>query len=126
MNATHLLIRQFKLVRFDFMGYHLNKNDATYHHIIKKEHGGDKSLENGAVLMPYNHEYLHLIEYIDLEKYEIINNMFKIMHAKGRIDEEDYILIGKILSCFEQEHKGERRAKGKILIKDEFLRRKFK
>jgi hypothetical protein len=48
------------------------------------------------------------------------------MHAKGRIDEEDYILIGKILSSFEQEHEGERRAKGKLLIKNEFLRRNFK
>ena len=126
MDKTRYLIRQFKLINYDFMGYHLNKSDATFHHIVKREEGGDRSIQNGAVLMPYSHEYLHLIEYIDKEKYEIINNMFKFFHARGNIDEYDYMLIGKLLSDFEEKHGEEKRATGKKLIKDEFLRRNFK
>ena len=125
MDKTKILIKRFKLVKYDFMGYHLNKDDATYHHIIKKSDGGRRVLQNGAVLISISHEYLHLIEYIDFEKYEIINNMFKIFHRKGNIDEFDYILISKILSEFEEEHINDKRAKGKKLIKDEFLRRDF-
>lgn len=126
MNETQILIRKFKLNKYDFMGYHLNKNQATYHHIVKKENGGEKSIENGAVLMPVSHEYLHLLEYKDEEKYIMINNIFKIMHIRGYISKEDYVLIGWILSYFEEEHRRERRSNGKILIKNEFLRRNFK
>jgi len=125
-NKTRLLIRQFKLVRYDFMGYHLNKNNATFHHIDKKENGGETIVENGAVLMPCSHEYLHLLEVKDIEKYKIINNMFRIMHRRGYIDEYDWQLIGILLSDFEEKHAGEKRASGKILIKSEFLKRDFK
>ena len=50
---TQEMIHIFKMTDFDWMGYELTKeaNYFTFHHIIKKEHGGKEKINNGAILI---------------------------------------------------------------------------
>lgn len=123
---TREIIKNFHLKKYDFMGYHLNKNQATYHHIIKAENGGPTILSNGACLNSLDHNYLHIIEYQSIEAYIEINSMFKYFHSKGRIDIEDLIYINSILENFEKEHGNDRNSKGKLLIRREYYNRDFR
>lgn len=36
----------------DWMNYRLVKKDLTFHHIIKAEHGGERVISNGCLIMP--------------------------------------------------------------------------
>ena len=60
-----------------WMNYNLVKKDVTYHHIQKDCDGGKKTIENGALLMPIAHQYLHLIENMEIEAYVRLNEIFK-------------------------------------------------
>lgn len=40
-------------------GYKKLNREITYHHIFEKQYGGKVSIENGANLASYNHEWLH-------------------------------------------------------------------
>ena len=121
----NLMINSYNLKGIDFMGYKVNKNNPyTYHHILKKCHGGNETLKNGAVLTKYSHQYLHIIETRDLEIYNQINNVLKQINEQGFAPLERQILaIDYILRIFESEHFNDKTAKGKILIKKEFLKR---
>lgn len=110
----------------DWMNYRLVKNELTFHHIKKKENGGKRIIENGALLMPYAHQYLHLIEFKDIETYETLNRIFKQINSHRK--EATYgqrQMIEYILREFEEIHKNDRGHKGKKLIKDEYLNRGF-
>lgn len=52
------------------------KNYLTYHHIVKKQHGGSATIKNGALLSKYMHEVLHQIELYYYQEYNIINQYF--------------------------------------------------
>lgn len=65
----------------DWMNY-LICSDLTYHHIIKYENGGAKTIDNGALLTKRAHEYLHFIEGIDLNIYNRMNKVFKEINIK--------------------------------------------
>lgn len=48
----------------DWMGFQISKkNRYTYHHIIKKEEGGELSIENGAILTQKAHALLNFLEF---------------------------------------------------------------
>lgn len=122
---TKEMIKIYNLDKLCFMGYTLDKN-ATFHHIVKKEHGGKEDITNGAVLNPYAHEYLHIIEYKDYDIFIAINKMLEIINnQKNRPTKEQYQIISKLLSMFEKEHKGEKSSKGKTLIKHKYLDRSY-
>lgn len=105
------------------MGYTLDK-DATYHHIVKKCDGGEETIENGAVLNPYAHEYLHIIEYKDIETYIAINKILKIINSqKDKPNVEQLKIISTLLSMFESEHTKDKNSKGKTLIRDVYKKR---
>lgn len=36
----------------DWLNYKLIKDNATFHHIIKRESGGKRCVDNGCILMP--------------------------------------------------------------------------
>ena len=127
MNNTELkkeIITNFNLVKYDFMGYHLNKR-PSYHHIIKKCNGGKTNFENGAVISSLNHQYLHIIEYHEYYMYKFINELFKTMHKRGEILESDYRLISDVLHEFEKKHSEDTNSKGKLLIRRELLDRDY-
>lgn len=106
----------------DWMNYKLVKKDVTFHHIIKEEHGGLKTIENGALLMPIAHQYLHLIEYKDIDTYIAINKIFKFINKQQyepTLDQRQ--IIEYLLRQFEYKHKEDKTSKGKILIQSKYL-----
>lgn len=110
----------------DWMNYKLIKSDVTFHHIIKREDGGRRDIENGALLMPVAHQYLHLIEYKDIETYNAINRFFKyINQQKQEPTSEQREIIEYLLKQFEEAHKWDKGSKGKLLIKHKYLERKM-
>lgn len=122
---TKHMIKIYNLDKLCFMGYTLDKT-ASFHHIVKKCNGGKETIENGAVLNKEAHEYLHIIEYKDIDTYITINNILKIINQqRDKPTIEQYRIISKLLSMFEEEHKEDRTAKGKILIRDKYLNRQY-
>ena len=76
--------------------------------------------------MDTSHRYLHLIESKDIEAYIVINKIFKIVNEQGY--EPTYgqrQMIEYILREFETYHREDKNSKGKVLIKDEYLKRGF-
>lgn len=125
---TKLMINEFKIKQlgYDFMGYSLNKGDIyTAHHlIIPARHGGKLTRQNTAVLCGQSsHPYLHTIEQKDEELFALISSEMIDMNIKGRLDVENLREIDGLLRYFEREHCSDRGKKGKLLIKEEYLRR---
>ena len=125
---TKLMISEFKIKQlgYDFMGYSLNKNDIyTAHHlIIPARYGGKLTRQNTAVLCGQSsHPYLHVIENKDEEIFYHITSEMIDMNIKGRLDVENLREIDDLLTYFEREHCSDRGKKGKMLIKEEYLRR---
>ena len=102
------------------------KNDLTYHHIVKKEDKGKTEIANGAILMPIAHQYLHLIECLDIDTYIALNNLFKIVNTQGyEPTREQRELIEYLLKEFESVHKWDKGLKGKLLVQRKYLERGF-
>ena len=111
----------------DWLNYRIiRKCDLTYHHIVKKCDGGDNSISNGALLLPTPHQYLHLIENLDIEIYIKLNEIFKIINKQGYEPTlEQRRLIEYLLQEFELIHKWDKGPKGKILVQKKYLKRDF-
>lgn len=110
----------------DWMNYKLVRTELTYHHIVKKEDKGKSEISNGAILMPIAHQYLHLIECLDIETYIALNNLFKIVNKQGyEPTREQRELIEYLLKEFEKIHKWDKGLKGKILVQKKYLERGF-
>ena len=108
----------------DWLNYKLNKKEVTYHHIIKREHGGKSTIENGALLMPVAHQYLHLIECKEINLYVAINKMFEFINKqRHEPTKEQREIMEYLLNSFEELHKEDKGAKGKLLIKKKYLQR---
>lgn len=121
---TRDMIKIYKPKGIDWMGYKLNTvQDLTYHHIVKKEHGGLFTFDNGALLRgDTGHEYLHIIENKDLDIYIYINNILKEINTQQyRPTKEQLLLIKNVLLQFEREHCSDRNSKGKQLIKTKYI-----
>lgn len=108
----------------DWLNYRIIRHDMTFHHIIKREDGGKRVIENGALLMPIAHQYLHIIEYKDISTYEAINKMFEFINRqRSEPTREQREILEYLLQSFEQEHKYDKGSKGKLLIKRKYLER---
>lgn len=121
---TNLIIREYRLKDIDFMGYRFNRYNASYHHlIVPRRLGGKETIENGAVLNgKSSHPYLHIVEGRDYEMFRAITEEMIKEKKLGRLDRSSLKRIDDILSCFEREHSSDTTSKGKVLIKDEFVR----
>ncbi|MBR2677794.1 MAG: hypothetical protein IKE63_00040 [Bacilli bacterium] len=74
--------------------------------------------------MPIAHQYLHIIEYKDLNTYNAINKIFEIINKQLKEPtEEQREIIEYLLIQFEKEHESDLNAKGKRLIKTEYKKR---
>ena len=126
-NITREMLRIYKPVSgLDWMNYKIVKKDMTAHHIIKRENGGLLKRDNIAPLMDVSHRYLHLIECKDIETYVVLNKIFKMVNTQGfEPTQGQRQMIEYILREFETFHKQDRNSKGKILIKEEFLKRGY-
>ena len=124
-DITKRMIKIYNLDKLCFMGYTLDRT-ASFHHIIKREHGGKETIENGAVLNKTAHEYLHIIEYKDIGTYIAINKILKIINEqRDKPTIEQLQIISKLLSMFEEEHRYDKTSKGKRLIKHQYLERYY-
>lgn len=112
------------LSNLDWMNYKIVKKDMTFHHILKRVDGGKQIITNGALLMPIAHQYLHLIEYRDIEVYNAINQMFRYVNQQQHEPtKEQRQIIEFLLRQFEVEHKNDKGSKGKTLIQRKYLER---
>ena len=110
----------------DWMNYRLVRKDVTAHHIVKREDGGKLEQGNIALLMPVAHQYLHLIEYKDIETYNTINKVLKYVNEQGyEPTSEQRDLIEYLLKEFEKMHKNDKNAKGKTLIQWKYKQREW-
>lgn len=117
------LINIYNMTDTDWMGYKLQER-YSYHHIVKRCHRGERTINNGAVLYLSSHSYLHLLEYYDLQKYIFINNILKDVNTQRYMPTiEQLKQIDYVLREFEKEHDGEISTRGKLLIKEEYKRR---
>jgi hypothetical protein len=108
----------------DWMNYKIVKKDLTFHHIVKRVNGGKKEISNGALLMDYAHNYLHIIEDRQKHYYDLLNQIFMIINKQQHepdINQREAVEF--ILRDFEYHNLDELNSKGKILIKDKYLRR---
>ena len=132
---TKLMIKEYKLMKlgYDFMGYDItNKNNLSFHHLIVPHRNcktmglGEGYLErNGAILnQNTSHDYLHLIEAKDYDMFLAITSELIDENVKGHLDIDNLRRIHDILECFEREHSNDRSKKGKVLIKQEYMRRR--
>lgn len=121
---TRAMAKEYRTRGNDWMGYTIQSiNQLSYHHIQKKEDGGPFTWDNGALLRRDTaHEYLHIIEYKDLEIYDYINGILKQINTQGyQPTREELIAIRNVLLSFEREHCSDRNSKGKILIKSKYI-----
>ena len=108
----------------DWMNYKLVKKDLTAHHIIKREDGGKLIQSNIALLMPVAHQYLHLIEYRDIETYNAINKILKYVNEQQQEPTmEQRQIIEYLLKEFEKVHRWDKNSKGKLLIQYKYKQR---
>lgn len=128
MDIRKEMLKIYKpLSGLDWMNYKLVKKDVTFHHIIKRVDGGKRVIENGALLIPVAHQYLHLIEFKDIETYNAINKIFKFINQQqSEPTTEQREIIEYLLREFEKTHKNDKGSKGKPLIKYKYLERGFK
>ena len=76
------MLRIYKpLSNLDWLNYRLVKKDLTFHHIVKRVDGGRETMDNGAILMPIPHQYLHIIEFKDWKTYKHINLIYNAVSS---------------------------------------------
>lgn len=116
----------WQMVDVDWLGYKLEPYDKfSYHHIIKREHGGLETISNGAILC-YNtsHQYLHIIEYKDFDMYMYLTSiLLTINNQRTMPSREQLITISNLLKQFENDHIDDVNAKGKPIIRERYLKR---
>lgn len=127
MKIKQEMLKIYKPVsHLDWMNYKLVKTEVTYHHLIKECDGGKKTIENGALLMPIAHQYLHLIENIEIEAYVRLNEIFEVVNEqRHEPTPEQRAMVEYILQVFESVHKWDKGKKGKILVQRKYLKHGF-
>lgn len=122
-NILKTLINIYNMKEMDWLGYKL-EDRFSYHHIIKKCDGGQRTFNNGAVLFQTSHSYLHTIENYDIEKYIFINKILKDINTQRYMPTKEQLKqIDFILRTFENDFGDYVSSRGKILIKDIYKER---
>ena len=134
-DITKLMIAKYKLLelKYDFMGYEFNKEkELSFHHLIVPKRiciaqniPEDGYLDwNCALLkMRSSHQFLHVIERYDRDRFNAITLWLIDENIKGYLDMYNIRKIDDILCGFEREYSGARTKHGDPLIKEEYTRR---
>lgn len=130
---TRLMIKEFNLKKlgFDMMGYTFKStNELSFHHLIiprrLSNHLEAKGYtrDNGAILkQSSSHEYLHLIELYDRDRFLEITKYLVEENLLGKVDMECLRKIRDVLISFEMEYKDIKNNSGNKIIKKEFANR---
>lgn len=134
---TKLMIVKYELLKlkYDFMGYPFQRTDQlSFHHLIvphrecKKKGLGEGYVEwNGAILrQKTSHDYLHIVERCDRDRFLAITNHMIEENKKGYLDPDDLKAIDDILYSFEKEYLNKSNKKGGSLIRPEYMRRVYR
>ena len=134
---TKLMIDEYNLKKlgYDFMGFTFKRtSELSFHHLIIP-HKDCKNLQiecdgyvrwNGAILVQdTSHEYLHVIEHYDRDRFDFITDRMIEMNANGELDNQRLKQIGMVLTGFENDFKSYRTNKGRRLIKIQYHNRLF-
>ena len=132
---TKLMIKEYNLRKlgYDFMGFRFKKaEELSFHHLIipKRECEGIEAEGylkwNGAILVQdTSHDYLHLIEQYDRDRFEYLTERMRIMNVNGHLDNANLERIEMALRVFETEYRGLSNKRGKSLIKRTYYNRIF-
>lgn len=131
--VTRLMINDFRIFElgYDFAGYRVDrKSSLDFHHLlVSKRHckvlglGEGYDYFNGSILNhDSSHPYLHTIEAKDYDRFCYLTSEMFDMKIKGYLDIKNLRKIADILRSFEKEYCSARTKKGKILIKEEFIK----
>ena len=119
-DILRVMIKIWDMNTMDWMGYD-NLEQYSFHHLVKKCNHGEKVISNGCVLHRSSHEYAHLIEHYDLDKYIFINNILKeVNKQKYMTTKEQLEQIKYVLKEFQNEYDGKVSSRGKPIIKKEY------
>lgn len=132
--VTKIMIKKYALMKlkYDFMGYQFDRtNQLSFHHLIVphrlcKEKGlGEGYFEwNGSILRQNtSHDYLHIIEQYDYERFLALTIEMIDENTKGHLDLDNLKAIDDILYSFEHEYMDQYNSKGKHIIRPEYTKR---
>ena len=129
-------IYNLKKLKYDFMAYEFkNSKELSFHHLIipKKDckdlgFGSGYLFWNGAILVQKtSHDYLHIVERIDRDRFNYITSQMIIENVNKQIMYDCLKKISDCLDGFEREYSGLHTQKNKnLLIKEEYTRRLIK
>lgn len=77
INKLHLRPGGYK-EKYKSKGQYKRMKQLTYHHIVKKEHGGRATVENGALLSAENHAWFHKQTAIEQARLNDIFQQYKL------------------------------------------------
>lgn len=99
VHTLRVLIKIFKPDGFDWMNFALSKkNPYTYHHITESLNGGQKTIDNGAILTKRAHRLLHKLQVYCPDAYNDLQDVFrKINDSKEPVTQEFVDEIDEIL-----------------------------
>lgn len=97
--VLRIMIDIFQPDGIDWMNFGLSRdNPFTYHHIVERSKGGDKSIDNGAILTRRAHTFLHTLEKVCPDAYNDLQRVFfKINDSKKPVLDEYVREIDEIL-----------------------------
>ena len=119
-NVLKNMIKIWNMNTIDWLGYD-NLERYSFHHLTKKSDGGERIINNGAVLHQSSHSYLHTIEHYDLERYIYINNILKAINEQKEFSSIEQLKeMKQILLGFQNEYDGKLTSREKPIIKKEY------
>lgn len=127
-----IIAYKLKKLGYDFMAYEFNSSQQlSFHHLVVAHryckqlgYGEGYFWWNGAILVQKtSHNYLHIIENYDYDRFLAITSELIDENIKGYLDQENLLAIDDILNGFEREYSGTRTKKGYPLIKEEYTKR---
>ncbi|MEG0909068.1 MAG: hypothetical protein RSH78_01765 [Bacilli bacterium] len=123
---TKEMIKIYGMSDIDWMGYKLeNRQQFTYHHIVKKQYHGLDTISNGAILIgETSHNYIHVIESRELDMFVYLNRILKEINNSSKMPTKTELL--KIYDCllkFERDHCSDVNRFNEPLIKEDYTKR---
>lgn len=120
-NTLKTMIKLWNMDTMDWLGYD-NLERYSFHHIQKKCKGGERIINNGAVLHISSHSYLHTIENFDPDKYIFLNTILKAINEQRRMPSIEQLKeIKLVLLGFQNEFEGRLSSRDKPIIKKEYI-----
>ena len=107
--VLRIMIDIFQPEGIDWMNFGISRdNPYTYHHIVERSKGGDKSIDNGAILTRRAHTFLHTLEKVCPDAYNDLQEVFSKINDSKKPVMEEYIreiddILYKVLVSHEYE-----------------------